>query len=69
VVHSYNPSIQDTEPERLRVRGQPELHSETLSQKEKKKTRLSTTFFQHLPPRSPFYKPCTSVVCRGQGKD
>jgi hypothetical protein len=37
VVHTYNPSNQEAEAGGSRVLGQPELHSETLSQKIKLK--------------------------------
>jgi hypothetical protein len=37
VVHNYNPRTQTAEAGGLRGYGQPELHSETLSQKKKKK--------------------------------
>jgi hypothetical protein len=37
VEHSYNPSTGEAEAGRLQVRRQPELQSETWSQKKKKK--------------------------------
>jgi hypothetical protein len=36
VLHTYNPSTWEAEAGRLRVQGQPGLHSETLSLKKKK---------------------------------
>jgi hypothetical protein len=36
MVHACNPSTQEVEAGGLRVQGQPELHSETLSQKQNK---------------------------------
>jgi hypothetical protein len=40
VVHTYNASTEKAEAGRWRVQGQPGLHSQTLSQKKKKKVKM-----------------------------
>jgi hypothetical protein len=41
MVHTYNPSIREAEAGRSQVGVQPALHSDTLSQKKKKKERTN----------------------------
>jgi hypothetical protein len=47
IVYTYNPSTQEVETGGARVQGQPDLCSETLSQKQKKKKieRASKSYY------------------------